>query len=337
MPGCRRSTASSRRWSNCVAGSRARGHAVHADRAVGVPALCLPRLPRDRTGLAARRGIVGDQLDALAPDAMHIATEGPIGGAARAHCLRRRLALHDRLPHPLPRDPGEGPAPAERWGYAWFRRFHAPAAAVMVPSTGMFGDPAQPRLRATCGAGRTVSTWRLFQPQPGADLGLPRPCACMSGASRTRRISRPSCGWTCRARRWSTASGRWPERLQREYPAVHWRGVVPRGELARIYSAADVFVFPGRSETFGLVMLEAMACGTPVAAFPVAGPNDVVGRSRGGVLDDDLREAALRPSRCRARGRSSRALALRLAPRLRRVRAGVGAGRRCHATVAKGS
>ncbi len=72
--------------------------------------------------------------------------------------------------------------------------------------------------------------------------------------------------------------------------------MVPRSELPRIYSAADVFVFPGRSETFGLVMLEAMACGTPVAAYPVAGPLDVVGRSHGGVLNDDLREAALQAS-----------------------------------------
>jgi glycosyltransferase involved in cell wall biosynthesis len=83
------------------------------------------------------------------------------------------------------------------------------------------------------------------------------------------------------------------ERLRRQYPDVHWRGVVPRPELVRVYSAADVFVFPSRSETFGLVMLEAMACGTPVAAFPVPGPLDVLGTSNGGVLHEDLRHAAL--------------------------------------------
>ena len=88
------------------------------------------------------------------------------------------------------------------------------------------------------------------------------------------------------------------DKLQRDHPRVHWRGVVPRTDLVHVYSAADVFVFPSCSETFGLVMLEAMACGTPVAAFPVPGPLDVVapkhdGRD-GGVLDADLRSAALR-------------------------------------------
>jgi glycosyltransferase involved in cell wall biosynthesis len=81
---------------------------------------------------------------------------------------------------------------------------------------------------------------------------------------------------------------------RRRYRDVHWRGVVPRHELPRIYSAADCFIFPGRSETFGLVMLEALACGTPVAAYPVAGPLDVVGDSPGGVLDESLQRAALR-------------------------------------------
>jgi glycosyltransferase involved in cell wall biosynthesis len=83
------------------------------------------------------------------------------------------------------------------------------------------------------------------------------------------------------------------DRLQRDYPGVEWRGVVPRAQLVNVYSAADVFVFPSHSETFGLVMLEAMACGLPVAAFPVPGPLDVVGSSDGGVLHDDLRHAAL--------------------------------------------
>ena len=120
------------------------------------------------------------------------------------------------------------------------------------------------------------------------------------------------------------------ERLRREHPQVHWRGVVPRPDLVGVYSAADVFVFPSRSETFGLVMLEAMACGTPVAAYPVPGPLDVVGSSPGGVLDLDLRAAALRAlalPRDQARARALRACLgaqLRemptLAPRRRRRR-----------------
>ncbi len=179
-----------------------------------------------------------------------------------------------------------------RWGYAWFWRLHAPAAAVMVPSAGMFGI-----LRSHGFA--NLRRWShgvdlaLFQPQPGADLDLPRPLWLYVGRISTKKNLEAFLRLDLPGSKVVYGSGPLAQRLQREYPAVHWRGVVPRAELPRIYSAADVFVFPGRSETFGLVMLEAMACGTPVAAFPVPGPSDVVGRSRGGVLNDDLREAAL--------------------------------------------
>ncbi len=97
------------------------------------------------------------------------------------------------------------------------------------------------------------------------------------------------------------------ERLERRYPAVHWRGVVPREDLPSIYSAADSFVFPSRTDTFGLAMLEALACGTPVAAYPTAGPLDVIGDSDGGALHEDLATAAvlsLGIPRARARARA---------------------------------
>jgi glycosyltransferase involved in cell wall biosynthesis len=87
------------------------------------------------------------------------------------------------------------------------------------------------------------------------------------------------------------------DQLKARYPGVVWMGVLPRPQLAQVYAAADVFVFPSRNETFGLVMLEAMACGTPVAAYPVDGPLQVMGadqgQASGGVLGDDLAEATL--------------------------------------------
>ena len=101
--------------------------------------------------------------------------------------------------------------------------------------------------------------------------------------------------------------------LKRRYPHVRWLGLLPREDLARVYAAADVFVFPGRSETFGLVMLEAMACGTPVAAYPVDGPLEVLGATaggvRGGVLDVDLHEASMNAMRVPRHEARARALA----------------------------
>ena len=249
---------------------------------------------------------VAERLDAQPFDAIHIATEGPLGWAARAHCRRRgwafTTAFHTRFPEIL----AKALHLPERWGHALFRRFHAASAGVMVPSHGMLEilrGHGYGRLRAWS-HGVDLS---LFEPRPGADLGLPRPVFLYVGRVSVEKnldaflaLDLPGSKLVC-------GVGPRLEALQRQFPGVHWRGIVPRAELAALYAAADVFVFPGRSETFGLVMLEAMACGTPVAAFPVAGPLDVVGDSDGGVLDEDLRAAALRAlalPRDRARARA---------------------------------
>jgi glycosyltransferase involved in cell wall biosynthesis len=229
-------------------------------------------------------------------DAIHIATEGPLGGAARKHCIKRGLAFttafHTRFPEILAR----ALHLPERWGYAWFRRFHAKSAGIMVPTAGMFdilqGYGFKPLRRWSHGV-----DLGLFEPVPQADFGLPRPVFLHVGRLSYEKNLEAFLDLDLPGSKIVYGVGPLQERLQREYPQVHWRGVVDRSELARIYSAADVFVFPGRSETFGLVMLEALACGTPVAAYPVAGPLDVVapqgdGRD-GGVLHDDLRTAAL--------------------------------------------
>ena len=274
-----------------VNGLRSRGHSVHLIEPSAHRRFACPGYRE--LELAWRPGrLVAEQLDALAPDAVHIATEGPIGGAARAHCLRRgwrfTTAFHTRFPEIL----SQALHLPNAWGYAWFRRFHAPSAAVMVPSEGMLGilrSHGFAKLRRWS-HGVDLS---LFQPVAGADLDLPRPLWLYVGRVSYEKNLEAFLGLDLPGSKVVYGSGPLVERLQRAYPAVHWRGLVPRSELPRIYSAADVFVFPGRSETFGLVMLEAMACGTPVAAFPVPGPTDVVGRSRGGVLKDDLREAAL--------------------------------------------
>jgi glycosyltransferase involved in cell wall biosynthesis len=257
--------------------------------------------------LAWRPGAeVARRLQAAAPEAIHIATEGPLGFAARAWCLQRRLpfttAFHSRFPDFLATAFG---VPA-RWGYAAMRRFHAASAGVMVPSAGTVEILVRHGFSNLRRWSHGIDLER-FRPVPGAHFDLPRPVFLFVGrVSREKnleaflRLDLPGSKVVC-------GGGPLLERYRHDWPAVHWRGSTPRDSLATIYSAADAFVYPSRTDTFGLVMLEALACGTPVAAFPVAGPLDVVGDSDGGVLDTDLRKAALAAlavPRSRARARA---------------------------------
>jgi glycosyltransferase involved in cell wall biosynthesis len=236
---------------------------------------------------------VSRRLDEIDADAIHIATEGPLGSAARRHCLHRGLkfttAFHTRFPDILAKALH---VPAA-WTYGWFRRFHAPSSGVMVPSDGMLqllrGYRFEPLKAWSHGVDLS-----LFAPAEPLPLDLPRPLWLYVGRVSYEKNLEAFLRLDLPGSKLVYGSGPLAEALQRQFPEVHWRGIVPRSELPRIYSSADVFVMPSRSETFGLVMLEAMACGTPVAAFPVAGPLDVVGDSDGGALDEDLRRAALK-------------------------------------------
>jgi glycosyltransferase involved in cell wall biosynthesis len=248
------------------------------------------------------------QLDAAQADAVHIATEGPLGSAARRWCLKNGVAFttafHTRFPVIL----SEALHIPESWGYAWFKRFHRPSAGVMVPTIGMREILEEHHFE-------NLRTWShgvdlsLFQPVPGASFDLPGPVWLYVGRVSYEKNLEVFLKMDLPGSKVVFGVGPLLDKFKREYPNVHWHGVVPRSELPRIYSAADVFVFPSCSETFGLVMLEALACGTPVAAFPVTGPLDVLGDSDGGVMLDDLRAAALQaleisPERALARART---------------------------------
>ncbi len=249
---------------------------------------------------------VARRIDAARPDAIHVATEGPLGHAARRYCRSRGLpfttAFHSRFPEFLAAATG---FPAT-WGYAALRRFHAASAGVLVPSAGTL-DILRRHGFANLRPWTHGIDLALFRPTPGADLGLPRPVFLFVGRIAPEknldaflRLDLPGSKVVC-------GGGSLLERLRARHRDVHWLGPLERDRLVPIYGAADSFVYPSRTDTFGLVMLEALACGTPVAAFPVAGPLDVVGTSDGGVLDVDLRRAALRSlavPRARARARA---------------------------------
>jgi glycosyltransferase involved in cell wall biosynthesis len=250
-------------------------------------------------------------LDAARFNAIHLATEGPLGWAARRHCLRRQLpfstAFHTKFPEILNASLG---VPLD-WGYALLRHFHQPSQAVMVPTAGVLQMLHQRGFQQLREWTHGVDT-RLFAlaetPKMYPPLGaLARPISLFVGrVSHEKNIdafldldvpgSKVVCG-----------VGPLEATLREHHPDVHWLGVLPRHELAQLYAAADVFVFPSRSETFGLVMLEAMSCGVPVAAYPVDGPLQVVADSGAGALRDDLREAwcaALRIQRAQPRLRA---------------------------------
>jgi glycosyltransferase involved in cell wall biosynthesis len=270
--------------------------------------------------LAVRPGRkLAELMGQVTPDAIHIATEGPLGWAARRHCIRSGLpfttAYHTRFPEIL--------QAAMRLplalGYALFRFFHKASAGVMVPTHGV------QRLLASKGF-RDLRTWthgvdvRLFRyvdaPVDHALLAdLPRPIALFVGRVSYEKNIQAFIDMPWQGSKVVCGVGPLEDKLKAHNPAVRWLGVLPRDVLAHVYAAADVFVFPSRHETFGLVMLEAMACGTPVAAYPVDGPMEVLHdpsvpyQHAGGVLNEDLATAArmaLQVARSEARAQALR-------------------------------
>lgn len=246
---------------------------------------------------------VARHLDVLLPDAVHIATEGPLGWAARGHCLRRdwafTTAFHTRFPellHAALRIP-------VGWGYALFRRFHEPSSGVMVPTQGVLRMLEARGFRNLRAWTHGVDTELFgFEPVPrqASSLGpVARPLALFVGRVSYEKNIEAFLQMDFPGTKVVCGVGPLLDSLRVRYPQVRWVGLLPRDTLAELYAAADVFVFPSRCETFGLVMAEAMACGTPVAAYPVDGPLEVLGRPRddgrgslGGVLHEDLQKAA---------------------------------------------
>jgi len=229
-------------------------------------------------------------LGDIVPRSLHIATEGPLGWAARALAKRRRwrftTSYHTRFPDYL----------KARFGIpvmlttAVLRRFHRRARAVLVPTEALRGELLRDgylRLRLW---GRGVDGER-FRPGARDRLDLPRPILIYVGRVAPEKNLAAFLEMSHPGSRVVIGDGPEYARLRARHPEVHWLGRINHVELPAYYDAADVFVFPSRTDTFGLVMLEAMACGCPVAAFPVAGPLSAVTPGVSGVLDEDLARA----------------------------------------------
>jgi glycosyltransferase involved in cell wall biosynthesis len=259
-----------------------------------------------------------ERLDAFTPDAIHLATEGPLGWAGRRYCLRRGLAFTTAFHTKFPEILNAAARVPVSWGYALFRHFHRPSSGVMVPTQSVLAMLDARGFRNLCRWTHGVDT-DLFRyvphPVPDGRLDdLPRPIALFVGRVSYEKNIQAFLQSTLPGSKVVCGVGPVEAQLKARHPEVRWIGLLSRPELARLYAAADVFVFPSHADTFGLVMVEALATGTPVAAYPVDGPLEVLGRpsqdgsrSLGGVMHADLATAtvqALAVPRAEARERA---------------------------------
>src|SRR5580700_3584041 len=225
------------------------------------------------------------------PDSIHIATEGPIGLLVRRYCRRHRLpfttSFHTRFPEYIS---ARLPIP-ESWIWAGLRWFHGASRAVMAATPALATELRQRGFRNVVLWPRGVDA-KLFHPR-AVDLGLPRPVFVCVGRVAVEKNLEAFLDLDLPGTKLIVGDGPARAELVRKYPNAVFVGARQGEALAEAYAAADVFVFPSKTDTFGLVLLEALASGLPVAAFPVTGPRDVIGAAPVGALNDDLRAACL--------------------------------------------
>mgnify|MGYP006273754491 FL=1 len=280
-----------RTLSRMVEEAQAKGHTVTVIHPGLFKTWPCPTYPEIRLALFAGKRVRA-MLDAAKPDAVHIATEAPLGWAARKHCVKRgwpfSTSFHTKFPEYVKARTGLPTG----LGYALLRTFHNRAAAVMVNTPTMYRDLSEKGIRNLVMWSRGVDT-QLFRPgDKSAFDHLPRPVFIYVGRVAVEKNVRDFLALDLPGSKAVVGDGPMLETLRQRYPDVAFTGAKHGEELARHYAGGDVFVFPSRTDTYGLVMLEALASGLPVAAYPVPGPNDVINGHDIGVLDEDLGRAA---------------------------------------------
>jgi glycosyltransferase involved in cell wall biosynthesis len=268
------------------------GHNVRVISPQGLTCIPCPSYPEIR--LAVNPGsYVARELKAFRPHAIHIATEGPLGLAVRRYCRHRDVpfttSYHTRYPEYLR---ARWPIPLG-FSYAWLRRFHGSAARTFVSSHSLeqqLGERGFPHLHLW----RRGVDLRRFRPhtQKHPEVAdLPGPVMAYVGRLAVEKNLDAFLKLSLPGTKLVIGDGPQREALVERYPDAVFTGYRFGEELARMLASADVFVFPSLTDTFGLAMIEALACGVPVAAFPVPGPLDVIEQGVTGVLNDDLAEA----------------------------------------------
>ncbi len=270
---------------------RARGHQVEIVSPDRFKTISCPNYPEIRLAIAPGSGL-RCILEEFKPTAIHIATEGPLGLAARRLCIQRPLpfttSYHTRFPEYLA---ARFPIPAS-WAWRAMRWFHRPSAGVMVATASMGRILADQGFHNILYWSRGVDT-ECFRPSSSRALNLPRPVFLYVGRVAIEKNLRAFLSLDLPGTKLVVGDGPQLSELKSSFPNVVFAGKQQGEDLIRHYASGDVFVFPSLTDTFGLVLLEALACGLPVAAYPVTGPRDVIAGTGVGILSHDLARAAL--------------------------------------------
>ena len=275
---------------NTVRELEASGHEVGMITPAGFRTMPCPTYPEIRLAIAPGTRVCR-MIDEFEPDAIHVATEAPLGMAARRYCIASgypfTTAYHTQFPefiHARCRLPVAVTYRMMRW-------FHDPSSAVMVPTAEMLRRLKVRGFTNLAYWSRGVDT-AIFAPAERLSLAG-RPIFLYAGRVAVEKSLEDFLELDLPGTKWVVGDGPARAGLESRFPAAVFHGMKYGAELAYYYQQADVFVFPSRTDTFGLVLIEAMACGTPVAAYPVSGPIDVVREPSVGILSDNLRDAAL--------------------------------------------
>ncbi|MBE9603801.1 glycosyltransferase family 1 protein [Acetobacteraceae bacterium H6797] len=263
---------------------------IGPDRFRSMPA---PSYPEIRLALFPKARLT-KMIDDYAPDAVHIATEGPLGWAARGICKKRgwpfTTSFHTKFPEYMQARTG---IPAA-WSWAVLRRFHEAGVGTFVATKSLAEEMTLRGFTKLIPWSRGVDLKRFNPEKRDPWEGLERPIFLYAGRVAIEKNIEAFLALDLPGTKVVVGEGPARQGLMEKFPKAHYTGYRDNGKLAASYAGADVFVFPSRTDTFGLVLLEALAAGTPVAAYPVTGPKDVIGDQGVGALDEDLRAACLR-------------------------------------------
>ena len=252
----------------------------------------LPSYPSIRCAIPSWREIAR-RIEAAAPDALHIATEGPIGQMARRYCSVRNLSFTTSYMTRFPEYIAMRLPVPQSLSYAVLRRFHAAAAVTMVSTRSLYDELRHRGFSHLAIWTRGVDI-DLFRPERAVPINVPRPIFVNVGRLAVEKNVAAFLALDLPGSKLVIGDGPQMGELQHRFPDAYFLGQLEGKTLAAHIAAADVFVFPSRTDTFGIVQLEALACGVPVAAYPVPGPRDLLRDNPVGALDEDLKSACLK-------------------------------------------